>query len=97
MANIRVSYAEMEQAAAQLGSGRDEIGERLRAMQSQIAALVTSGFVTDRASKRFESAYEEYTASASAVVERLSEIQGFLTRAAAAIREMDEQIAARIA
>lgn len=96
MANFRVSYAEMEQAAAQLGAGREEIGERLRRMQSQIQGLVASGFVTDQASGRFEAAYREYTASATAVVEKLGEIQEFLRQASRAIREMDEQIAARI-
>lgn len=96
MANIHVSYAEMEQAAAQLGQGKEEIEQRLRLMQSQIGGLVSSGFVTEQASKRFEAAYQEYTASANSVVERLGDIQRFLTQAALAIREMDEQIAARI-
>lgn len=96
MANINVSYAEMEQAAAQLGAGREEISQRLHSMQSQIGNLVASGFVTEQASKRFETAYFEYNSSASAIIGKLSEIQNFLTQAAMAIREMDSQIAARI-
>lgn len=96
MSNIRVSYAEMEQSAAQLGAGRDEITHKLQTMQSQISNLVASGFVTDQASGKFHAAYQEYTASANTVVAKLSEIQSFLTQTANAMRDMDAQIAARI-
>ncbi|WP_336659067.1 WXG100 family type VII secretion target [Leucobacter sp. USHLN153] len=96
MANITVSYAEIEQAASQLASGRDEISARLRTMQSRITSLASSGFVTDQASGKFMSAYTEYTAGANTVIEKLTEIQNFLTQTANAMREMDAQIAARI-
>lgn len=96
MANINVSYGEMEQAATQLGSGRDEITQKLQTLQTQINTLVASGFVTDQASGRFNDAYNEYTTSANTVVSKLSEIQSFLTQTANAMRDMDAQIAARI-
>lgn len=96
MSNIRVSYAEIEQAAAQLGSGRDEITGKLQHLQRQMGGLVASGFVTDQASVRFNEAYTEYSASASTVIEKLTEIQSFLTQTGRAMREMDSQIAARI-
>ena len=53
MANINISYQEMEAAASQLGAGRDEITAKLQQLQRQIQGLVSSGFVTDNASKRF--------------------------------------------
>lgn len=96
MANINVSYAEMEQAASQLATGRDEITEKLRMLQTQISNLVASGFVTDQASGKFNAAYADYTAGANTVVGKLTEIQSFLTQTANAMREMDSQIAARI-
>ncbi|MGK0716338.1 WXG100 family type VII secretion target [Leucobacter sp. W1153] len=96
MSNIRVTYGEIEQVAGQLAQGRDEIISRLRLLESQITQLVSTGFVTDQASVRFHSMYSEYTAGASIVAEKLSEIQAFLTQAAGAIREMDAQLAARI-
>ncbi|WP_053354128.1 MULTISPECIES: WXG100 family type VII secretion target [Leucobacter] len=96
MANITVSYAEIEQAASQLGAGRDDITEKLRAMQSHINTLVSSGFVTDQASGKFNGAYTEYTASANTVVQKLTEIQSFLTQTASAMRDLDSQIAAKI-
>ena len=96
MANINVSYAEIEQAASQLGNGRDEITTKLQSLRTQIGNLVSSGFVTDQASVKFNAAYSEYTASANTVVNKLNEIQTFLTQTANAIRDMDAQIAARI-
>ena len=97
MANITVSFAEMEQAATQLGAARDEITDRLHAMQSRIGELVSSGFVTERASVRFENAYEEFTSSATSVISSLSEMQSYLSGSADALRELDAQMAARIA
>ncbi|NLB47554.1 MAG: WXG100 family type VII secretion target [Microbacteriaceae bacterium] len=96
MANIRVSFGEIETAAAQLGQGREEIVARLQSLQQQIQGLISSGFVTDQASVRFGAMYAEYTAGAHTVIERLSEIQTFLTTTAAAMREMDATLAARI-
>ncbi len=96
MSNITVSYAEIEASAAQLGAGREEITAKLQALQSQIQGLVSSGFVTDQASVKFNDAYTQYTASANTVVAKLNEIQQFLTSTANAMRDMDAQIAARI-
>lgn len=96
MANIQVSYEAIELAASQLGHAREEIGARLHALQQQIQNLVASGFVTDQASVRFEAAYLEYTAGATTVISKLTEIGAFLTGSAAALREMDAQIASRI-
>ena len=96
MSNIKVSYAEIEQSATQLGVGRDEITQKLQTLQQHIASLVSSGFVTDQASVRFNDAYSQYTVSANTVIEKLTEIQSFLTQTSSAMRDMDAQIAARI-
>ena len=96
MSHINVSYADIEQAAAQLGHGREEISERLQGVQALIQNLVSSGFVTEHASVKLDGAYSEYTASANNVVAKLSEIQSFLLQSASSIRELDAQIAARI-
>ena len=96
MPNITVSYAEIDAAAAQLGRGREEITARLQGLQSLIAGLVSSGFVTDRASGRFHEAYTAYTQSAGAVIAQLGEIQSFLTAASSALQELDAEIASRV-
>lgn len=96
MSNITVSYAEIEQSAAQLGAGRDELQAQLQALQQTIQQLVSSGFVTEQASVRFGEAFTEFTTSASATVGGLSEIQNYLVQSSRALRDMDAQLAARI-
>ncbi len=94
--NIRVSYSEMEAAAAALGAGRDEITTKLAQMESQIRQLISSGFVTAVASGKFATAFEGYCNGAKTVAEQLTEIQAFLRTASQTMQEMDMQIAARI-
>ena len=96
MSNIKVSYAEIESAATQLGAGRQEIMDKLQIMQTQIGQLVTSGFVTDQASGKFNDAYTTYTTSANTLITQLQEIQQFLTGTANAMRDLDSQIASKI-
>ena len=96
MSNIRVSYGEIETAASQLGAGRDEITQKLQSMQVQIQNLVSSGFVTDQASGKFNDAYMKYTTSANTLISQLEEIQQFLIATANAMRDLDAHIASRI-
>lgn len=96
MANISVSYDEMERVATTLATGRDEIMDRLRSLEHTIQNLVSTGFVTDSASKRFEATYGEYSVNASGVIDKLTEIQNFIVQTAQAHREMDSQLAARL-
>lgn len=96
MANITVSYDEIESAAARLGTGREDITQILQSLQGIIEGLVASGFVTDQASGRFNAAYRDYTTSANMTINKLGEIQSFMTQTSSSMREMDTQIAARI-
>jgi len=96
MSNIKVSYGEIETAASQLGAGREEITTKLQSMQTQIQNLVTSGFVTDQASGKFNDAYTKYTSSANTLIAQLNDIQQFLTGTASAMRDLDAQIASKI-
>ncbi|CAG7604288.1 WXG100 family type VII secretion target [Leucobacter soli] len=96
MANITVSFSEMQQAAIELGSGREEITTRLVGLQKRMQGLVASGFVTDQASAKFETAYDDYTRGAKTVIQKIAEIESFLKQTATAMGEMDAQIAAKI-
>lgn len=96
MSNIRVSYAEIDGAATRLTSGRTEITEKLAQLRAQIEELVSSGFVTERASERFNESYARFTQDANTTIGHLDEIVRFLKQTSQSIRELDEQIAARI-
>lgn len=94
--NIRVSYGEIEAAAVKLGAGRDEITAKLTQLQSDIEQLVSSGFVTEVASAKFNDAYQQYSTGARQVIEQLTEIQTYLTQTAQVLRDTDTQLAAKI-
>ena len=96
MANINLSYDDMESAASELGAGREDILTRLDGLRQRIQGLVTTGFVTDTASRRFEAVFVEYTASANGVIESLTELEQFIRQAALAHRDMDAALAARL-
>ena len=97
MANMNVTYAEMTSRADQLTSGRDEINQTLQRLQSQINALVSQGFVTDRSSGAFAEAYNRFTSGATNTIGGLDDLSAFLRSTAQTLQDVDAQIASRIA
>lgn len=97
MANINVSFTDLNSAADRLTSGRDEIYHQLTALQSQVATLVGSGFVTDKTSTAFQHAYDTFTKGARDTVSGLDGLGAFLRRTATTLADVDQQLAARLA
>ncbi|GAA3598939.1 hypothetical protein GCM10022198_23970 [Klugiella xanthotipulae] len=97
MPNLNVSYQELDSAATRLTTGRDDIVARLTALQQEIGALVSSGFVTDRASGAYRAAYDTFTSGARTTVEGLDGLAQFLRGTASSLEELDAQLAARLA
>ncbi len=97
MANINVSYDELESAAARLAAGREEISTKLGDLQSLIASLVTSGFVTDRSSRAFQQSYMEFTGGARSTIAGLDGLANYLRQASSTLAEVDAQLAQRLA
>jgi WXG100 family type VII secretion target len=96
MANVNVSYAEMEDAASRLRSGQGDIELKLGELQSLIGGLVSNGFVTDQASVRFNESFMEFTSSAKKVVSALTDMGNYLSGAATTLQNADEQLAAAL-
>lgn len=96
MANVKVSYQEIDNAATKLVAGRDEIVSKLKVLQSQIQELVSSGFVTDKASGAYQANYDKFTQGASQTVEGLDGLAKFLRGTSSAMQELDSQLAARL-
>ncbi|MCL1923558.1 MAG: WXG100 family type VII secretion target [Propionibacteriaceae bacterium] len=94
MANINVSYEEMKTAAGQLNSGKDDITSKLESLKGYISTLVSSGFITDRASKAFEETYDQYDRGAKDVIASLEDLAKYLTSAADEMQATDERLAA---
>jgi WXG100 family type VII secretion target len=96
VANLNVTYAEMQSAASQLRSGNQQIDSDLARLKSLIDNLVASGYVTDASSKRFEAAYTEFNSGATKMLEGLAGMSQYLDAAARAFQETDNQLAAAL-
>jgi WXG100 family type VII secretion target len=96
MSNINVSFQELTGNADRLVAGRDEIDGTLSRLQSQIAALVSAGFTTDRSSGAFADAYARFTSGAQNTIGGLNDLAGFLRTTAQTLGDVDAQLAARL-
>ncbi len=96
MANLNVSYDEIDNAATQLTSGQTQLEDQLQQLQTYIQNLVSSGFVTDQASGVFNETYEQFTTSARSTVANLATLAQNLRTTAQVLRDTDQQIAAQL-
>ncbi|MDR0488368.1 MAG: WXG100 family type VII secretion target [Propionibacteriaceae bacterium] len=94
MANVNVTYEEMRTAAQKLNAGKEEINNKLAELKRYIGNLVSSGFVTDQASVKFNETYTTYTTGATQTISALEDLANYLNVAANAMQETDSQLAA---
>ena len=96
MANVNVTYADMQSAANQLRSGEQQIEADLAKLKKLIDNLVASGYVTDTSSKQFEASYTEFSTGATKMIQGLNGMGQYLDSAAKAFHETDAQLAAAL-
>jgi WXG100 family type VII secretion target len=96
MANVNVTYADMQSAANQLRSGESQIEGDLAKLKKLIDNLVASGYVTDTSSKQFEASYTEFNTGATKMIQGLTGMSQYLDSAAKAFSETDSQLAATL-
>lgn len=93
MANLNVTYADIEGMVSNLRNGQSQLNEILNKLKGQVDQLVASGFVTDKASGAFQSSYSEFTNGATKAVNGLEGMHAFLSKTQQAMRELDTQLA----
>jgi len=96
MANLNVTFDQLEAAGTQLDAGRHELEAKLNELQRQIQALVAEGYVTDRSSKAYEAEYQRFTLGAQQAVSGLEGLANYLRHAAETLRSADHDLAAQI-
>jgi WXG100 family type VII secretion target len=96
VANINVTYADMQSAAGQLRSGEQQIQADLARLKKLIDNLVASGYVTDASSKQFETSYTQFNTGAAKMIEGLNGMGQYLDAAAKAFSETDTQLASAL-
>lgn len=94
--NMRVSFEEIHAQASRLEQGREQMTSMLGQLQAQINSLIQSGFVTERSSVAFGSAYEQFNNGAVNTLSGLDGLAHYLQQAAATLAEVDQQLAARL-
>ena len=96
MANVNVTYQEMESAGDRLAAGRTEIETSLSALSRQVEILVSSGYVTDASSAAFLESYQAFTSGCLQTVGGLNGMSAYLKAAAATFRDADQQLASAV-
>lgn len=96
MANLNVTYQDMESAAGRLVAGQHDIESKLTELQNLIHSLVEGGYVTDKSSVAFNSSYEEFNTGATQTIGGLEGMAGFLKSAAQALGDTDTQLASSL-
>ncbi len=93
MANIKVTYQDMDNAGTELDRAHDDIQHRLQDLQKRIQHLVNDGYVTDRSSKAFDQSYQEFTQGAAKTIDGLHGMAQFLHQAAHTFKGADDDLA----
>ena len=86
----------LETVSSQLRSGQEELTNILDKLKGQVDQLVSSGFVTDKASGAFQSSYEQFTTGATETIEGLDGMSQFLTKTQEALSDLDTQLASAL-
>nr|WP_315282424.1 WXG100 family type VII secretion target [uncultured Actinomyces sp.] len=93
MANLNVTYDQMQSAATRLRNGQKDLESKLNELRSLVQQLVQNGFTTSRASGAFDSSYQEFTQGATRTVQGIDGMADYLNKAAQALQQTDEELA----
>lgn len=93
MANLNVTYSDMQDAARRITAGQTDIEGKLRELKSLVDSLVNGGYVTDASSKAFNESYNEFNDGATKTISGLEGISDYLNKASEALRSTDEELA----
>ena len=92
MANVHVDYQELQRSSSQLKSGQQDVESQLARLKSMIDNLVSSGFVTDQASGKFQQSYEQWNSGAKNVIQGLQGMSSCLEKAIAQHQQLDSEL-----
>jgi WXG100 family type VII secretion target len=92
MPNVQVDYEQLRTSAAQLKTAQQDVEGQLARLKSMIDNLVSSGFVTDVASGKFQQSYDQWNTGAKNVIGGLEGMTSFLTRAIEQHTQLDTQL-----
>lgn len=95
MANVNVTYQELEDAARYLLAGENDLKSKFTDLKSRIDQLTSSGFVTDQASGTYNETYTQFTNNMNQAVSALDQLSQFLLHAAQTLQSTDQQLSSQ--
>ena len=96
MANVNVTYDDLNSAGSRLRSGQQELTDKLNELKGFISDLISSGYVTDQSSVAFGETYTNFTEGSVQTVSALDGLARFLETAATTLADVDAQLAQSI-
>jgi WXG100 family type VII secretion target len=93
VANVNVTYEDMNASGQQLINGRVEIETLLSNLQKAVDTLVNGGYVTDSSSKQFQASYDEFNTGVKQTIAGLDGMGTYLQKAASTFQDADTQLA----
>ncbi|OON78394.1 TIGR04197 family type VII secretion effector [Streptomyces tsukubensis] len=83
----------MHKAAGKLTEAKEKIDDKLDALERYVEGLVKDGYTTRKGSQAFEESFKEFKRGAKETIEGLEGMGKFLTNAAKAYEELDQDLA----
>lgn len=93
MANMNVTYEQMQSAANRLRSGQSDLEAKLNELRALVNQLVQDGFTTSAASGAFQMSYDTFTNGARQTVQGIDGMAKFLDKAAQTLQQTDQALA----
>lgn len=92
MADISVSYEEIQAGARRLDQGRTNIEEQLESLRKMIDQLVQTSFRTQNASPKFQQSYQQWNSGTKQAIAGLEGMSAFLKKAVQGHQDLDTNL-----
>ncbi|OHV34176.1 MULTISPECIES: WXG100 family type VII secretion target [Pseudofrankia] len=92
MANVHVDYEAIRSTATTLSRAQTDMENQLTTLKTLIDQLVTSGFITDQASGRFQTSYSNWDIGTRQAITGLEGMAKFLTEAVTQHEQLDTSL-----
>jgi WXG100 family type VII secretion target len=87
-----LSFPQVQNSATRLNKEKEDIEQKLTQLKTMIDNLVSSEFVTERSSGKFQEDYDQWNTGAKQVMRGLEGMSRFLSTAITKHRELDESL-----
>lgn len=96
MSNMQITFADMQDAAARLRVGQDEMNTKLTELGSLIDSLTGAGFKTDQASVAYNETFDQFSTGLKQAIDALDGLAMYLEQAASAYETTDTDLSNQI-